>query len=56
MGRVVTSERLGCELDSTLARNAKDMGLILTLLFVCLLLFYTIATVFQLYHDGDVMY
>ena len=24
--------------------------------FVCLLLFYAIATVFKLYHDGDMMY
>ena len=25
-------------------------------MYFCLLLFYTIATVFQLYHSGDIMY
>ena len=28
----------------------------LLLRFVCLLLFYTIGTVFQLYHNGDMIY
>ena len=25
-------------------------------MFVCLLLFYAVATLFQLYHDSDIMY
>ena len=28
----------------------------LTFMLICLLLFYAIATVFQLYHGGDMMY
>ena len=32
------------------------MGYQVTVMFVCLMLFSTIAMVFQLYHGGDMMY
>ena len=36
-------------------RSHKAIRSVLKLLFVCLLLFYAIATVFQLYYGGDMI-